>query len=920
MIFEKLELVNFKSHVNTTIEFNHGITLIIGENGAGKSSIFEAITFALFSESQVNNIDLVRTNRGLSDKIIMEVRLTFEANSNHYRVERSVTKKNNKQTPGARLYRIGDTRDELITEGVTRVNNEIQMILSMNSKTFLNAIHIRQGEISSLIDDTPAERKKLIGQLLRLDDLERAHKAMPEVIKEYEFIKREIGGQIQDENELTRDLELNTNMKIEAEAQNTAFTQEIEELKKVYDEKLKEKETLDEQSRKLEKLKITLDNDLKFQEKLNQTNAEITNKLEEIASNEAEMNELKPLAEKLQTFRQFKDYLIKYSVLKKDEASKAEILDKINSYTEILNTQEDSHDRYVELDGELKELNNLMAQLKADINAADDLARRKEKSESVLQNHTEVLGDVYATCKDSLNDYDIDGIEDKSLDELSKIVGDLINDVNSRNAEFDSQINELNSQIGSLNQEIKSSEKQLSEASKLENKCPTCQSDISQDKKKQLIETYQSTISESEGKIKSTKAMIEDLNAQKSSNAGEVKLLDGLKNTISRNLNVPDEITRLTAEIDEISQKITETDDKKEQLMKTSDEINAKTDEMKGLEDGHKKYVDAKTLLDNQESEDKIRNELSEISHGIASIQTYMEKLIESDESLSIDIDRDALDLEIRELGEKNKRYNILEGRVKDKAEYEEKLKVNQTELENKKTDIENTQKIIDSCSYDSEVHKKITDTVSETGVKINEITKNIAVNSTRLEGFVQKITEFTERIEENRKYVAQYDAVSDYIDILSDFKELYGKNGIQKDLRAQSKPLIQKYTREFFDKFNFNYSDLKLSDEYDISIFGPEGEVKLNMVSGGEKIAIALSLRLGITQVMSRGNIETILLDEPTIHLDVFRKQELINVLRSMSVIPQMIIVTHDEELETAADSLIKVVKEDGISKVSDD
>ena len=84
-----------------------------------------------------------------------------------------------------------------------------------------------------------------------------------------------------------------------------------------------------------------------------------------------------------------------------------------------------------------------------------------------------------------------------------------------------------------------------------------------------------------------------------------------------------------------------------------------------------------------------------------------------------------------------------------------------------------------------------------------------------------------------------------------------------------------------------------------------------------GEKIAVALALRLGITQAMSKGSIETILLDEPTIHLDSQRRQELIGLLRGMSVLPQMIIVTHDSELENAADSIIKVKKENGISKV---
>ena len=116
------------------------------------------------------------------------------------------------------------------------------------------------------------------------------------------------------------------------------------------------------------------------------------------------------------------------------------------------------------------------------------------------------------------------------------------------------------------------------------------------------------------------------------------------------------------------------------------------------------------------------------------------------------------------------------------------------------------------------------------------------------------------------------------------------------------SRPLIQKYTKQFFNKFNFNYSDLTLDDEYDVTLYGPEGESSMSMVSGGEKIAVALALRLGITQA---------------IHLDSSRRHELINLLKEMSVLPQMIIVTHESQLENAADNLIKVEKDNGISKV---
>ena len=63
MIFTKLKLNNFKSHENTTIRFENGISVIVGENGAGKSTILEAISFALFKQHTGKKIDdLVRNN------------------------------------------------------------------------------------------------------------------------------------------------------------------------------------------------------------------------------------------------------------------------------------------------------------------------------------------------------------------------------------------------------------------------------------------------------------------------------------------------------------------------------------------------------------------------------------------------------------------------------------------------------------------------------------------------------------------------------------------------------------------------------------------------------------------------------------------------------------------------------------------
>ena len=50
-MINSVELGNFLSHSDTKLEFENGVTVFVGHNGAGKSSIIDAITFALFWET-----------------------------------------------------------------------------------------------------------------------------------------------------------------------------------------------------------------------------------------------------------------------------------------------------------------------------------------------------------------------------------------------------------------------------------------------------------------------------------------------------------------------------------------------------------------------------------------------------------------------------------------------------------------------------------------------------------------------------------------------------------------------------------------------------------------------------------------------------------------------------------------------------
>ena len=921
MIFTRLELINFKSHANTTLDFNPGISLIVGENGAGKSSIFEAISFALFKSYTTKSInDLVRSNKNIGDKIQMIVRLSFITNGIEYKVERTVslTKSSSKST--SNLYRIVDGEEEILVSGNKEVDKEIEVILSMDSSTFLNAIHIRQGEIAELIDKTPANRKKLIGKLLRLEELEKAYENLPRISEDYKTRKAVLEDRIQPESELNFELKKAKEEHFTLNERNNALKAEYESLEKDIEMKNKEKEDLDKQKQEFEALNLNLVHENENLSGLNKLKDELSNKYEEIIKNENEMNLLKPYSEKLPIYKEFKDSLINLNRFKGDEKNNKEIITKIEGYKSIIESEKDNHEKFISLEGEIKALNNKKVELAAELKRINDLESQKSTLTNDINQYNKDLDIFYNDAKSVLSEFEevISPIESNDdLNNLESLVETLRTNLKNEIEEIDEELKKLNKESISLKQEIKSLEEPLSDIKKVENKCPLCQSDISEDKKNELIGLYEQTISGNTNKINENNEIITKLNKDKSLKDANLLKLDSIKTKIYHNKHIVGDLDKFSKSLETVDGKINELQGKKSELEELDKIIESKNNEFKELESHNNKYLEANTLLKSAPEETKIKDELYSISGKINLEEEKLKEFISLDSELSLDISEDDIDKSIDDLSKKDTKYHVLLGSVKGKAEYEERLKAKDEEIENKENDIKKIKNAIESSAYSEENYKNMIILIDRLNSKYNGYAQEIAVNDNNLKIYETTVETIEKTIEENRKNKEEYVAIKEYYGLLEYFRTLYSKDGIQGDLRSQSRPLIQKYTREFFEKFNFNYSDLILDNEYNISIYGPEGEANIEMVSGGEKIAIALALRLGITQAMSKGNIETILLDEPTIHLDSFRRQELITVLRSMNVIPQMLIVTHDSELENAADTLIRVEKEDGISQV---
>ncbi len=159
----RLELKNFRQHLDTTIEFPLGLIGIVGPNGAGKSTIVEAISFALYGSRVLRGkVDEVRTRNQPLDAV-PEVRLTLDHEGDVFRIERTLTT--------AKLYVGGEGQP--ICTGNREVVDRVGQLIGMNYEEFATTYLTEQKGLEFLSGKRgAAERERCIVRMLGYDRLE----------------------------------------------------------------------------------------------------------------------------------------------------------------------------------------------------------------------------------------------------------------------------------------------------------------------------------------------------------------------------------------------------------------------------------------------------------------------------------------------------------------------------------------------------------------------------------------------------------------------------------------------------------------------------------------------------------------------------------------------------------------------------
>lgn len=443
----RLELKEFGPYKDEIIEWdkiiNEPIFLITGKTGSGKSTLFDAITYALYNKTTGGkDIASLRTKTA-ADKDKTQVNFDFELSGKRYRIERTLAylKTGNKNLTSGKvvLMEYNSEKQDIIATKEQEVKEKIEELIGLDDKQFCQIIILPQGKFKEFLLSKSSEKKETLRSLFntyfyqkfvdlvqeQAKNLDSKHKQ-----KEKELITR--FEQFDIEGELTK-FEFLKDENFD-EIKNIIFLQE-ESIKKEKEELVRLEKNL--QNVKDNFIELSKLNDKFLNLENYKLNYEVLYKKEDYFSN------LKELVGKLTELQKSKDKIREYRGL----------INKHLQLKELEMTLLEEEKKYkIDLENNIK-LESKLTELKDDI----EIYRQIAADQKFFYNNI----DEFITAKNNMSVYN------KKLEELSykkdflqeleanlKIKNDILLESNEEKNVLDGSIGKLKLEILKKTQEV----------------------------------------------------------------------------------------------------------------------------------------------------------------------------------------------------------------------------------------------------------------------------------------------------------------------------------------------------------------------------------------------------------------------------------------------------------------------------------
>ena len=272
IVFKNVKWKNFLSTGNhwTEIKLNesHG-TIIIGSNGAGKSTVLDALTFSLFGKPyrKINKPQLVNS---VNEKDCV-VEIEFDIKGKEYRIVRGI--KPNK----FEIWIDGKMQDQS-SSAVDQQKKLEQQILKLNYKSFTQIVILGSAGFTPFMQLTSSQRREVIEDILDI----KIFSAMNSVVKD----------KMRENKERVRTLELKKETLIDKIQMQREFIDELE--------KRGQKDIVGKQE-KISTLQVSEDDLIRKNDDLSSDLSDVQNKLEQLSNPQSVIKKMNNIRVQLQT-------------------------------------------------------------------------------------------------------------------------------------------------------------------------------------------------------------------------------------------------------------------------------------------------------------------------------------------------------------------------------------------------------------------------------------------------------------------------------------------------------------------------------------------------------------------------------------------------------------------------------------------
>ena len=921
MIIKRVQLKNYRSHSNTTVEFTKGVNLILGKNGRGKTSILEAISTVMFNTKDRTGKETGKSYIKFGEKS-SKVDIDFIANDGReYNLKTEFFKtKPKKQT----------LKDMISSEYDGDIQEKLEELCGIKKgfeETYENIVIAKQNEFINIFKDSGTTREKTFNKIFNTQIYKEMYDSfLKEAIDKYKSEKENLDSKINSLKENMEDKEQITNsLKEEKELEKNLQDnfKNINVVSKNLENEIKDYETTEIELNNL--IKNIKDEENKIKKYLSLLKENIIEakqaKKSRIIVKESEKSYLEYLEieNRLKDLRENLDNLLeeqKLNIQYQNNIEKLELSNK-NLKVDISNLEENiskNSEKKEKLESEISELKikeeDLDLKLKKYITLLDKLEKlenfKDKKLEDKLKKTTEI--DIFQKNLSSKIDLfkatNIEIIEEKlsnfqelekelklleeqkiifeteiktlkkSTKELSSKVCPFLNE-KCQNLEDKEAEDYFSSKISIKTEDLENLKKDIEEKNKI-----LVEKEVFEDKIKQYFELEKSikdlelSLKNEEINLKEFELDIKnlDIDIQKLIENQEFQnsqMLREKKKELEvelRNLNLNEKRENLKNLLENLELE-------KEKILKNQNSIESNLKEI----DNYSKKIkeDTNKNIENIKSEIKtFENKLDDLKNPY---NEYLKNniLAEDLDNLLIKVDKN-----IKELYSLRTEKNLLKEKVSD---LEEKIK-----------DIK-----IDELKEKYDIIKE----------ELNEINKKLGSSQEKIENYKKILEKISSQEEKQKKLLVEFKKLENKFNKASLIRNEVGQMG-----RAISKYMlsgISNIASVNFNKITGRTERIEWSneekDKYAVYLVGQERKIAFEQLSGGEQVSVAIAIRGTMTEYFT--NSKFIILDEPTNNLDTERKKLLAEYMGEiLNNLEQSIIVTHDDTFREMAEKIIEL------------